>query len=87
MEPSGTQRLVNADFFTSSYRVVGKVMIPSSGLYALLNDAMSSAIEVLDVHLAHAHMPTKLVDNYEMVRLVKNQIVVVCVARREDLGP
>ncbi len=87
MEPSGTQRLVNADFFTSSYRVVGKVMVPNSGLVGLLNDAMSSTIEVLDAHLAHSHMPTKLVDNYELVRLVKIQIVAVCLARREDLGP
>ncbi|MCK7482046.1 MAG: hypothetical protein M0C28_36520 [Candidatus Moduliflexus flocculans] len=29
-------------------------------------------------------MPTKLVDHYEIVRLVKSQINVVCAARRED---
>jgi hypothetical protein len=32
-------------------------------------------------------MPTKLVDHFEMVRLVKSKVVVVCAARREDLGP
>jgi hypothetical protein len=32
-------------------------------------------------------MPTKLVDHFEVVRLVKSQIFAICAARREDLGP
>ena len=32
-------------------------------------------------------MPTKLVDHYEIVRLVKSSVSVICAARREDLGP
>ncbi len=87
MEPSGTQRQVNADFFTSSYRVVGKVMIPNSGLIGLLNDTLSASIDIVDAHLARSHMPTKLVGSYEIVRLVKHQIIAVCLARREDMGP
>lgn len=87
MESSGTQRQVNADFFTASYRVVGKVMIPSSGLIGLLNDTLSASVDIVDAHLARAHMPTKLVGSYEITRLVKHQIVAVCLARREDMGP
>jgi hypothetical protein len=32
-------------------------------------------------------MPTKLVDHFEVVRLVKSQMFALCTARREDLGP
>jgi hypothetical protein len=32
-------------------------------------------------------MPTKLVDHFEVVRLVKAQVFAICAARREDLGP
>ena len=32
-------------------------------------------------------MPTKLVDHFEVVRLVKTQVFLLCAARREDLGP
>jgi hypothetical protein len=37
--------------------------------------------------LARLHMPTKLVDHFEVVRLVKTQVFAVCLSRREDLGP
>jgi hypothetical protein len=32
-------------------------------------------------------MPTKLVDHFEMVRMVKNKAMIMCLSRREDLGP
>ncbi len=37
--------------------------------------------------MARIHMPTKLVDHFETVRLVKAQVFAVCASRREDLGP
>jgi hypothetical protein len=84
---SGTQRLINADFLTSSYRVVGKIMVPNTGLMGLMNDGTNSFMEVLDARLARLHMPTKLVDHFEVIRLVKSQVIAVCVSRREDIGP
>ncbi len=85
--PTGTQRLVTADLLTPSYRVVGKVMVPNTGLVGVLNDTMNSFMEILDAKLARVHMPTKLVDHYEVLRIVKRQIFAVCLSRREDIGP
>jgi hypothetical protein len=85
--PSTTHRVVSADFFTPSYRIVGKVMVPNTGLMGLINDTTTSFMEILDARLARAHMPSKLVDHYEVVRLVKSQIFAIALARREDLGP
>lgn len=85
--PSVTHRVVSADFFTQSYRIVGKVMVPNTGLMGLINDSTNSFMEILDARLARVHMPSKLVDHYEVVRVVKSQIFAVALTRREDLGP
>jgi hypothetical protein len=85
--PSVTHRVVSADFFTQSYRIVGKVMVPNTGLMGLINDTTNSFMEILDARLARVHMPSKLVDHYEVVRVVKSQIFAIALTRREDLGP
>jgi hypothetical protein len=82
-----TYRFVPVDIYTSGYRVVGKVMVANSGVIGLMNDPTSSAMEVHDARLARIHMPTKLVDHFDMVRMVKKKVMVMCLARREDLGP
>ena len=82
-----TYRFLAADILTSGYRVVGKIMVTNTGVMGMLNDPTRSAMEVQDARLARLHMPTKLVDHFEQVRLLKNQVFAVCMARREDLGP
>ncbi len=86
-EPTVTHRLIAADFLTTSYRVVGKVMTPNTGMVGLLNDTTTSFMEVLDAKLARLHMPTKLVGEYKVIDLVKTNVFAVCLTRREDIGP
>jgi hypothetical protein len=82
-----TYRFLPADVYTSGYRVVGKVMVSTNGIMGVLNDSTKSHLELHDARLARIHMPSKLVDHFEVVRLVKSQIFAICAARREDLGP
>lgn len=82
-----TYRFLPADVLTSGYRVVGKIMVSSTGAMGMLNDATRSALEVHDARLARLHMPTKLVDHFELTRMMKAHVYAVCLARREDLGP
>ena len=82
-----TYRFLPADVYTSGYRVVGKVMVATNGIMGVMNDITKSHLEIHDARLARIHMPTKLVDHFEIVRLVKTQVFAVCAARREDLGP
>ncbi len=82
-----TYRFLPADILTSGYRVVGKIMVTSHGAMGMLNDPTRSSIEINDARLARLHMPTKLVDHFELVRMMKQHIFAVCMARREDLGP
>jgi len=62
-------------------------MVSSNGIMGVLNDITKSHLEVHDARLARIHMPTKLVDHFEIVRLVRTQVFAICAARREDLGP
>ena len=62
-------------------------MVSTNGIMGILNDITKSSVEIHDARLARIHMPTKLVDHFEVVRLIKTQIFAVCAARREDLGP
>lgn len=62
-------------------------MVPNTGLIGILNDTMSSFMEIMDAKLARVHMPTKLVEHYEVIRIVKHQVFAVCLNRREDIGP
>jgi len=82
-----TYRFLPADVYIAGYRVVGKIMVSTNGIMGIVNDITKSHLEVHDARLARIHMPTKLVDHFEVVRLMKNQIFAICVARREDLGP
>jgi hypothetical protein len=82
-----THRHVAGDIFTSGYRVVGKFIVTTHGAMGMLNDPTHSTLEINDAHLARLHMPTKLADHFELVRMMKRQIHAVCLARREDLGP
>jgi hypothetical protein len=62
-------------------------MVSTNGIMGVLNDITKSHLELHDARMARIHMPSKLVDHFEVVRLVKSQIFAICAARREDLGP
>lgn len=81
-ESNVTHRMLSADFLTLSYRVVGKIMVPNTGMIGMLNDPTTSFMEVVDAKLARIHMPTKLVGEYKMIDLVKSNVFAVCLSRR-----
>lgn len=82
-----THRFALADILTSGYRVAGKIAVTSHGAMGFVNDPTHSTVEIHDARMARLHMPTKLVDHFELVRTTKRQIHAICFARREDLGP
>jgi hypothetical protein len=86
-ETNATHRMLSADFLTLSYRVVGKMMVPNTGVVGLMNDPTTSFMEVSEAKLARIHMPTKLVGEYKVIDLVKDNVFAICLSRREDIGP
>ncbi len=82
-----TYRFLPADVLMPGYRVVGKIMVTTTGTIGILNDPTRSVLELHDARMARMHLPTKLVDHFELIRMVKPQVLAICMARREDLGP
>jgi len=82
-----TTRLIKADFLLPGHRIVGEIAVANTGLMGLLNDPSTSFTEVLNASVSRIHMPTKLIGEYKVVRLVKGHLAAVCLARREDVGP
>jgi hypothetical protein len=82
-----THRMLDANFFTLSYRIMGKILVPNTGVVGMMNDPTTSFMEVLDAKLARINLPAKPVSEYVMVDVVKTNVFAVCLSRREDLGP
>lgn len=82
-----THRFVSVDVLTTGYRIVGKTMIANTGAIGMINNPNSSFIEIHDARMARIHMPTKLANHYEVIRLAKERLYAVCLSREEDLGP
>ena len=82
-----THRFVSVDVLTTSYRIVGKTMISNTGVIGMVNNPNSSFIEIHDARLARIHMPTKLADHYETIRLSKERLYAIALSRAEDVGP
>jgi len=82
-----TYRLILTDILMSGYRVAGKISVATHGAMGYLNDPTRSILEIHDARMARLHMPTKLVDHFELVRSAKTHIHAACFSRREDLGP
>ena len=83
--PSMTKRQIQADFLTCSYRIVGEIHVGRAGISSLLNDD-STLVDVYSANMARAHQPTKLVDRYKALTLVKSEIVTISLKRKEDVG-
>lgn len=83
----GTTRGIVANFFSPSYRIVGRVEVSNSGLTGLLNDPNTSFLKVEEASMARLHEPKKLADRVPQVRMVKRGLVAVALGRREDIGP
>lgn len=84
---TSTSRFILANLFTTSYRILGRVQIGSSGLIGLLNDPNTSSIEVSQVSLARLQEPKVIAERPNTIRVVKRGILVVGVGRETELGP
>ncbi len=82
-----TYRFLPAEVLMPAYRVVGKLMVSTTGTIGMLNDPTRSVLELHDARLARINTPTKVIDHFELLRMLKPQVLVVSMARREDLGP
>lgn len=85
MLPSASRAIV-ANFFTTSYRIIGKVDVGGSGLLGLLTDPSTSLIHLADASTARLHEPKRLADRYASLQVVKRGLVAIALSQREEVG-
>lgn len=82
------QRIViNADFFTETHRLSGRVEVGAAGLLGLLNDMASSLVDVQNAYVSRLQEPTKIIAHGDTATLSKPNLTLVILVRREDVGP
>lgn len=86
MLPSSARAIV-ANFFTTSYRIIGKVDVGNSGLLGLLTDPSTSLIQLKDASTARLSEPKRLADRYNTLQVVKRGLVAIAVSQKEEIGP
>jgi len=80
-------KLVSAEIYTTSHRILGRLNPGASGLFSYLNIPTTSYIEIEGAHLSRLHQPGRLAGRYPALWLVKNRIVAVLLSSRMELGP
>ncbi len=82
-----TKRIIPVHVLTASYRIAGTVKVSNAGLTGLLTDPTSQFMTIMDASLGRINDPDFLVQKLEDIRLVKDQIHVASLKRRQDIGP
>ena len=78
---------INVDLLTPGFRVSCRVNVGPSGLFGLLNDVNTSLIDLEDAYFSRLTHPAKIVSHLDTAHLAKNNLTLVVLGRREDLGP
>ena len=82
-----SRTVVNADIFSETHRISGRILCSASGLVGLLNDSTTSLVDVEDAYYSRLQQPAKITTHLELAHLSKAHLVMIVLARREDLGP
>jgi hypothetical protein len=86
MLKSHTVRFLPAEFLTTNHFIFGQMRVPPSGFFGMMSDPTSAYLEINDVSIARILKPDKVINYAQVLWLVKQQIVAVCVNKREYIG-
>ena len=79
--------LLTADFFTHSYRISGQVDTRGKRLSVLLNDRLTSYIELHRVFLSCLHKPSEIIATYSLAALRKEGVLFAILAVPDQALP
>ncbi len=79
-------RNIPADLLTANHYILGQVKVSNSGLMGVLSDITLSHIEVNDASIARIVKPDKVINYVSTLWAAKEQIVAVCLNKREYVG-
>lgn len=84
MEEVRDRGFLNADFFTYSYRISGRLDTRRQSLYDILNDQTTSFISLEDAYFSSIDHPGDIVANHPASFLAKRNLTLIVVPHRDD---
>ena len=79
-------RFIPAEFLTAHHYIFGQLKVTQSGLMGMMSDITSSYLEMNEASLALIHKPDEVVSYAPVLNIVRAQVVVVCLGKRDYLG-
>lgn len=79
-------RNIPADFLTANHYLLGQVKVSNTGMMGLLSDVNSRYVELNDANVARIVKPDKVIEYAPILWLVKQQIMAVCLNKRDYAG-
>jgi len=86
MVQSHTVRFLPAEFLTNNHFIFGQIRVSQSGLFGMMSDPSSAYLEIKDASIARIHKPDKVINYTQVLWLVKQQTIAICVNKREYIG-
>lgn len=77
---------INGEFFTSVYRITGRVSFSALGLVSVLSDATRSAMIIEDAYISHISQPSVIISHRASVHIPKTSVDLMVFGRSENVG-
>lgn len=82
-----SRAIISAECLSETQRISCRIPVGPSGLFGSLNDPTTSLLEVEDAYLSRLQEPAKIVAHSAFMSLIKINLALLLLSRREDLGP
>lgn len=79
-------RAINGEFFTSVYRITGRVSFSGLGLFSMLSDSTRSAMMIEDAYISHIAQPSTIISHRASVHVPKMSLDLMVFGKSENTG-
>lgn len=77
---------ISGEFFTSVYRITGRVSFSGLGLFSVLSDSTRSAILIEDAYISHIAQPSVIISHRASVHVPKTSLDLMVFGKSENTG-
>ena len=79
-------RAINGEFFTSVYRVTGRVSFSGLGIVSVLTDTTHSTMMIEDAYIALIAQPSAIISHRASIHLPKAALDLLVFSKNENIG-
>jgi hypothetical protein len=79
-------RAISGEFFTSVYRITGRVSFSGLGLFSVLSDSTRTAMMIEDAYISHITQPSVIISHRASVHVPKTSLDLMVFGKSEHTG-